>query len=236
MQTKAKILTAAFLAINFASVSSVCFSQDEGPFDESEPPFAPSFKRRSYGRPDIAPVSTFAPVPSPEAQSRIEPRNKKSKNKNTDDASDPAINEREQAAEKQLFELVNNDRAKFNQPPLKFSPRLSAMAKAHAKDMMKRNFFSHTNKDGLDAQARAAKMNIGIGVYENIAYQQGEIEDAQKVINLEKDFMSEPEGPRNHRYNILYPAHTSVGVGVAIKGDKLILVEEFTDMPPTGEN
>ena len=145
-------------------------------------------------------------------------------------------NEREQAAEKQLFELVNNDRAKFNQPPLKFSPRLSAMAKAHAKDMMKRNFFSHTNKDGLDAQARAAKMNIGIGVYENIAYQQGEIEDAQKVINLEKDFMSEPEGPRNHRYNILYPAHTSVGVGVAIKGDKLILVEEFTDMPPTGEN
>lgn len=173
---------------------------------------------------------------SPEVQPQVKSRNKKFKNKKTDAAPDPAISEREQEAEKQLFELVNIDRAKLHQPPLKYSPRLSDMARAHAKDMMKRNFFSHTNKDGLDAQARAAKMNIGAGVYENIAYQQGDIEDAQKVINLENDFMSEPDGPKNHRYNILYPAHTSVGVGVAIKGDKLILVEEFTDSPPTGEN
>jgi uncharacterized protein YkwD len=201
-------------------------AQEEGPFDESEPPLAPSIRKQSYGRPEIAPKS-----PVIEKRERIKNRNKKS-----NDESEASSEERVQLAEKQLFELVNKDRAKLNRGPLKLSPRLSAMAKAHAQDMMKKNFFSHVNKEGLDAQARAAKMSIGAGVYENIAYQQGDIEDAQKVINLENDFMSEPDGPKNHRYNILHPAHTSVGVGVAIKGDKLILVEEFTDSPPTGEN
>jgi len=229
MKVKSKLLAAAFLAINFAAVPNVCFSQVEGPFDESEPPFAPSIRKQGYGRPDIAPAS------KQERQPCVEKQDRKSKSKKSDEASNASSSERELTAEKQLYELVNADRAKLNRAPLKLSPRLSAMAKAHAQDMMKKNFFSHVNKEGLDAQARAAKMNIGIGVYENIAYQQGDIEDSQKVINLENDFMSEPDGPKNHRYNILHPNHTSVGVGVAIKGDKLILVEEFTDAPPTGE-
>ncbi|MBP7863765.1 CAP domain-containing protein [bacterium] len=223
-----KVILAA-LAISFLWAFGPCFAQDEGPFDESEPPFAPSIRRPGYGRPDIAPGSEV------DRQPRVEKQDRKSKNIKSDDATNASSIEREHTTEKQLFELVNADRAKLNRGPLKLSPRLSAMAKAHAQDMMKKNFFSHVNKEGLDAQARAAKMNIGIGVYENIAYQQGDIEDSQKVINLENDFMSEPDGPKNHRYNILHPNHTSVGVGVAIKGDKLILVEEFTDAPPTGE-
>jgi len=218
MRFDLKIIVAAICAIGCSSATT-SFAQDEGPFDESEPPFAPKIRRPGM-HPEIV----------PESKTKLKKGDKKSSEKDT--VSDDHIQE----LEKQLFELVNSDRAKMNQPPLKLSPRLSEMAKAHAQDMMKRNFFSHTNKDGLDAQARAAKMKIGIGVYENIAYQQGDIEDFQKVINLEKDFMSEPDGPKNHRYNILYPTHTSVGVGVVIKGDKLILVEEFTDAPPTGEN
>lgn len=223
---KVKALTVAFSVLLGMACATIVIAQEDGPFDESEPPFAPSFKRQGYGRPDVAPALDSQP----------KQRSRKSKNDKGENVPDASLGGREQAVEKQLFELVNNDRAKFNQPPLKFSPRLSEMAKAHAQDMMKKNFFSHTNKEGLDAQARAAKMNIGIGVYENIAYQQGDIEDSDKVINLENDFMSEPEGPKNHRYNILYPNHTSVGVGVVIKGDKLILVEEFTDRPPAGEN
>ncbi len=230
MKVKTIALLVALLAINFASVPSICFAQDEGPFDEFEPPFAPPIRKHGYARPDIAPAS------EPEGQPPIEKLDRESKNKNSNEASNALSSARDLAAEKQLYELVNADRAKLNRGPLKLSARLSAMAKAHAQDMMKKNFFSHVNKDGLDAQARAAKMNIGVGVYENIAYQQGDIEDSQKVINLENDFMSEPDGPKNHRYNILHPAHTSVGVGVAIKGDKLILVEEFTDSSPTGEN
>lgn len=220
MMLNVKFLVA--LSVLFLStVGTAVFAQQEGPFDESEPPFAPSFKKANS---------------APEVPPKIDSRRKNSKSRKSDDSFDSLVSEREHNAEKQLFLLVNNDRAKLNQPPLQYSPRLSAMAKAHAKDMMNKNFFSHTNKEGLDAQARAAKMNIGAGVYENIAYQQGDIEDLQKVINLENDFMSEPDGPKNHRYNILFPNHTSLGVGVAIKGDKLILVEEFTDSPPTGEN
>lgn len=229
MKVKVNFVAVALLAISFALVQSVCFAQDEGPFDESEPPFAPSIRKSGYGRPGIAPAS------EQERQPCIEKQDRKSKREKSNEASNASSSVRELTAEKHLYELVNADRAKLNRGPLKLSPRLSAMAKAHAQDMMKKNFFSHVNKEGLDAQARAAKMNIGIGVYENIAYQQGDIEDSQKVINLENDFMSEPDGPKNHRYNILHPNHTSVGVGVAIKGDKLILVEEFTDAPPTGE-
>lgn len=221
MKIKVKILVAILVTISSSLVANICFAQDEGPFDESEPPFAPPIRRPQQTR--------------IEKQDRVEKQVLKSKSKKSDDLSNTSGGEREIAAEKQLYELVNADRAKLNRAPLKLSARLSAMAKAHAQDMMKKNFFSHVNKEGLDAQARAAKMNIGAGVYENIAYQQGDIEDSKKVINLENDFMSEPDGPKNHRYNILHPAHTSVGVGVAIKGDKLILVEEFTDSPPTGE-
>ncbi|MDX2106458.1 MAG: CAP domain-containing protein [Candidatus Melainabacteria bacterium] len=224
-----KILACLFV-LGSLVYPSASRAQEDGPFDESEPPFAPSFRRPGFEKANIVP----APQPMQPAEQNRERR--KNKPKKSDDSSNAPDEKHIQTLEKQLFDLVNTDRAKHNQPPLKYSPRLSEMAKAHAQDMMKKNFFSHTNKEGLDAQARAAKMNIGIGVYENIAYQQGDIEDSDKVINLENDFMSEPEGPKNHRYNILYPAHTSVGVGVVIKGDKLILVEEFTDRPPTGEN
>lgn len=209
MQLSKKIpFLAALIVFSFGPV--VVVAQDEGPFDESEPPLAPSFKRQN------------------EAKEAPERKPKEKKQKKTPESDESEI----QKLEQQLFEIVNKDRAKMGQGALKLDPLLSKMARAHAQDMMKKNYFSHTSKEGLDAQARAQKMGVGQGVYENIAYQQGDIENSDKVINLENDFMSEPDGPKNHRYNILHPAHCCVGVGVALKGDKLILVEEFTDKEP----
>ncbi len=203
-----RILT---LILALTVCSPVVLSQDEGPFDESEPPFAPQIKRK-----DDTPAL------------KIEKNKVKKQKDEASGASDSDI----KALEQQLYELVNKDRAKMGQGPLKLNPLLCKMAKAHAQDMMDRKYFSHTNKDGLGAQERAQKMGIGRGVYENIAYQYGDVEKPQMVINLQNDFMSEPEGEKNHRYNILHPDHCCVGVGVVVKGDKLILVEEFTDSEP----
>lgn len=200
------LLVAIYLGVPF-SVQA----QDEGPFDESEPPFAPPIQRK-----DVKPV----------------PKVEKNKGEEEKSVASASSDSNVQALEQQLYELVNKDRAKMGQGPLKLNSLLCKMAKTHAQDMMDKKYFSHTNKDGLDAQARAQKMGIGRGVYENIAYQYGDVEKPQMVINLQNDFMSEPEGEKNHRYNILHPDHCCVGVGVVVKGDKLILVEEFTDSEP----
>ncbi len=205
-----------YLVLFFSGQFAVCLAQDEGPFDESEPPFAPSIKRRDQ---NLEKVDKAPPIP----------KVKESKSKRQEASVDES---QIQKLEQQLYELVNKDRAKFGQGPLKLDPLLCKMAKAHADDMLKKKYFSHTNKEGLDAQERAQRMGIGRGVYENIAYQQGDIEKSQMVITLQNDFMSEPEGEKNHRYNILHPDHCCVGVGVVVSGEKLILVEEFTDSEP----
>lgn len=41
---------------------------------------------------------------------------------------------------------------------------LNSIAQGHAEDMAKRNFFSHTNPDGLSPQQRADKAGFGYGV------------------------------------------------------------------------
>jgi uncharacterized protein YkwD len=70
--------------------------------------------------------------------------------------------------------------------------------------MRDRNFFSHTNPDGLDPFARAARAGLTARA-ENIAYGQP---DAAAVMDA---WMNSP----GHRANILDCSLTRLGVGVA---------------------
>ncbi|UYQ64647.1 CAP domain-containing protein [Streptomyces peucetius] len=108
------------------------------------------------------------------------------------------------AAEADVFDLVNAERAKVGCSPLKASGALSDLARAHSKDMADRGFFDHTNPDGETPWDRAEKAGVsGLGG-ENIARGQA---DAEAV-------MASWTSSEGHRANILNCDFTTMGVGV----------------------
>lgn len=132
--------------------------------------------------------------------------------------------------EQYMFKLVNDDRQKNGVAPVSFNSALAELARFHATNMAKNGFFNHIDKEGRDAQARAREHGIAGGVYENISYQERYmLPDRDLVHNAEALMMGEPPDQRNHRYNILMPSHTQVGIGIARVGGRLMMVQEFAN-------
>jgi uncharacterized protein YkwD len=88
--------------------------------------------------------------------------------------------------------------------PLSMSPELRCSARLHSKDMADRNFFDHTNPDGVDPFARMAAAGYSGGSGgENIAM--GD-RSPQAVV---EGWMGSP----GHCRNIMDPGYTLIGVG-----------------------
>lgn len=69
-----------------------------------------------------------------------------------------------------VVELVNAHRRSRNCPALAWASKVADVANAHAADMARRNFFSHTNPDGLTPFQRLARAGIKYSrAAENIA-------------------------------------------------------------------
>lgn len=138
------------------------------------------------------------------------------------------------SAESYAIELINHDRSTNGvHTQVHANAALTQLARAHAQDMIKRNFFAHSNPDGLGPQQRAANQGIRGGVSENIAMQTGSNRPPSTMVAAsEREMMAEPPNQQNHRSNILGPNHQSVGVGVAFDGLKLTMVQEFSDGDP----
>ncbi|WP_308404014.1 CAP domain-containing protein [Streptomyces sudanensis] len=60
------------------------------------------------------------------------------------------------SAAQRLTALVNARRAEAGCPPLRLDPRLTAAARAHARDMVARRYFAHADPEGRRADARMA--------------------------------------------------------------------------------
>jgi uncharacterized protein YkwD len=135
--------------------------------------------------------------------------------------------------ESYVIELVNQDRKKNGGlPPVHANGNLTGLARQHAKDMMKRDFFAHINPEGKNPQDRAREAGVRASVYENIAFQVSGDGPSNQANQSEAQFMNEPPNQRNHRGNILHPEHISIGVGVVVRGRKMVLVQEFADNDP----
>ncbi len=137
--------------------------------------------------------------------------------------------------EKHLFELVNKDRTASGVAPVKLSPELSRMAREHAQDMMKKEYFSHTSPEGLGTQQRAVRLKIRCPIFENLGDQSGPEPAVQMVDDLEQSFMDEPHDQKNHRYNLLHPQHIWVGVAVVQNDDHVIIAQEFSQEDPSNQ-
>ena len=69
-----------------------------------------------------------------------------------------------------VFCLSNQIRAHYGLPAFRRDNRLDVAAALHSIDMGVRDFFDHTNPDGLDPTQRANAQGYPLGVGENIAY------------------------------------------------------------------
>lgn len=133
-------------------------------------------------------------------------------------------------ADMQEFALwqINQARADYGFAPLRLDAAVSAVASAHAWDMLNNGYFSHT---GLDGSTTASRLRAG-GVSfsssgENICYYSG-IGLRGTLEWCHATFMSEPyPGVANHIGNILSPNYNRLGVGIATSGGKVIVVWDF---------
>ncbi len=126
---------------------------------------------------------------------------------------------------------VNTARASYGLGPLTIDPAISAVSAAHAWDMMRNNYFSHTSLDGRTYSDRLRDAGIKFGYSgENICYYSG-LPSAYAVLDwCHSTFMAEPyPGYSNHKGNILGAHFRRMGVGVAQVGSKVIVVWDFTD-------
>ncbi|MBI1919007.1 CvpA family protein [Candidatus Microgenomates bacterium] len=123
-------------------------------------------------------------------------------------------------SEQQMFNLVNQARAAQGVKPLLFDDRLREVARAHAKDMFMRGYFSHYTPEGLSPFDRMAAANISFNAAgENLAY-------APNVTLAHDGLMKSP----GHRANILSGDFGKVGIGVIDGGIYgKMFVQEFTD-------
>ena len=119
-----------------------------------------------------------------------------------------------------MLALLNQTRAAAGLGPVVVDATLTAVARAHSRDMIVRNFFDHTNPDGLDPFQRMKAAGISFGYAgENIA-------TANNATEAENMFLNSP----HHLENIVSPNYKRVGIGI-VKGGRMpiAVTQDFAD-------
>lgn len=123
-------------------------------------------------------------------------------------------------SEKEMFDLVNQERAKQGLKVVKWSEGLRDVGRAHCLDMFERSYFSHYTPEGLSPFDRIDKVGIEyLAAGENLAY-------APSVAIAHQGLMDSP----GHRANILRVEFGTLGVGVIDGGfNGKMFCQEFSN-------
>lgn len=125
------------------------------------------------------------------------------------------------ADEQTLLGLINQAREQAGLQPLVANAALTNMARLKAQDIINNNYFDHTSPVYGTPEDMARSLGISFrALGENLA----------KVRNVQYAnamFM----GSHWHKYNILYPEFTDVGIGVVHYQYGVVVVEEFIQRP-----
>ena len=130
---------------------------------------------------------------------------------------DFSVDEYSEAA---MFALVNQERAKQGIMELSWDTAIVPVARAHAKDMFERGYFSHVSPEGEDVGDRLQEADIRFFVAgENLAL--------APSLAMAHDGLMQSSG---HRENFLSSDFSKVGIGV-IDGGRYgkMFVQVFTD-------
>jgi uncharacterized protein YkwD/uncharacterized membrane protein required for colicin V production len=112
------------------------------------------------------------------------------------------------AAERQMFDLVNEERVGAGLNPLEWDDRLVPVARAHCEEMFRLKYFSHHSPVSGSPFDRIKAAGIAYSrAGENLAY-------AQSVTIAHRGLMQS----QGHRENILRPEFTRMAVGVISAG------------------
>jgi len=111
-------------------------------------------------------------------------------------------------AERQMFDLVNEERVNVGLKPLVWDDTLVPIARAHSEEMFRLKYFSHQSPVSGSPFDRLKAAGIKYSLAgENLAY-------AQSVTVAHRGLM-ESQG---HRENILRPEFQRIGIGVISAG------------------
>ncbi len=115
------------------------------------------------------------------------------------------------------FTMVNNYRVEKGAAELKWAEDMADAARRHSQDMVDRDFFAHTNPDGLDVAGRLGFLGIDwIALGENIARTtESTDEPAKAALNAWKE-------SDVHRANMENADFVESGVGCVIGDDSYI--------------
>ncbi len=131
-----------------------------------------------------------------------------------------------QSMKSQILTLINAERAKSedNTPAIQVSDNLARLAQTFADDMVARHFFNHVDPDGNTCRERAKRLKLASPQAESILA--GVLTGDEAV----EEFMSDPPRIANSsRANILNPEFRYLGVGIAQKPSRtLVVVLEFS--------
>lgn len=127
------------------------------------------------------------------------------------------VNEQSETA---MFELVNKERSSHGIRELSWDPAIASVARAHARDMFERGYFSHVSLEGKDVGDRLQEAGVSYFLAgENLAL----------AHTLDMAHVGLMESP-GHRANILAQEFGRAGIGV-IDGGRYgkMFVQVFTD-------
>jgi uncharacterized protein YkwD len=126
----------------------------------------------------------------------------------------------DEAAEAQMFTLLNQERTNRGLNALTRDPAIDAVARAHSVEMLQQGYFAHDAPDGRTPFQRMMDGNVQFTMAgENIAL-------APTVTLAHQGLMNSP----GHRANILRPEYRRVGIGAAVAdGRGRMFSQDFAD-------
>jgi uncharacterized protein YkwD len=148
-------------------------------------------------------------------------------------AESAAAAETEQPGELEAYALglVNQARRQAGLAPLAWDPRAAIAARAHAQELVSAGYLSHFDRQGRSPLLRYAQAGGTAFLMENLAYGTGYPPGPQGLRQFLQDSLHTILAQRPphdaHRQNLLDPAHTAVGIGLAQAAGRLALAQEF---------
>ena len=120
------------------------------------------------------------------------------------------------------FTMVNNYRAENGVAELKWAVDMADAARRHSQDMVNRDFFDHTNPDGVDVAGRLDNLGIAwLALGENIARTSENTEEpAKAALNVWKE-------SSGHEANMVNATFEESGVGIVIGNDYIYFTQVF---------
>lgn len=128
--------------------------------------------------------------------------------------------------EVEIHQRSNQARTKRGEDALIFDETLATFARDRSRDMIGRDYFSHTSPDGCGIACNFVSSDYNTLVWaENIARYEPYDEASMKIVA--EVFVEKWLKSSEHRDNLLSSEYTHEGVGVAVKDKKIIVTVIF---------